>query len=87
MQHGGGYPVEGDGGFPSELDDKRIKHKQRAGANCFPVCASPLCLSLIHIFALVNVGGLLASTVLSLLMLPVYYTLMNRKRKPQLDVD
>ena len=37
--------------------------------------------------ALVNVGGLLASTVLSLLMLPVYYTLMNRKRKPQLDVD
>lgn len=31
--------------------------------------------------ALVNVGGLCASTVLSLLMLPVYYTLMNRKRK------
>ncbi len=37
--------------------------------------------------ALVNVGGLLASTVCFSLMLPVYYTLMNRKRKPQLDVD
>ncbi len=31
--------------------------------------------------ALVNVGGLCASTVLSLLMLPIYYTLMNRRRK------
>lgn len=37
--------------------------------------------------ALVNVGGLLASTILSLLMLPIYYTLMNRKPKAQLDID
>ncbi len=37
--------------------------------------------------ALVNVGGLIASTILSLLMLPVYYTLMNRQRKEELDVD
>ena len=38
--------------------------------------------------ALVNVGGLVASTVLSLLMLPIYYTLMNRKPKEdELDVD
>ena len=37
--------------------------------------------------ALVNVGGLLASTILSLLMLPIYYALMNRGHKPQLDVD
>ena len=37
--------------------------------------------------ALVNVGGLLASTILSLLMLPIYYTLMNRRPKAQLDID
>ena len=37
--------------------------------------------------ALVNVGGLIASTILSLLMLPIYYTLMNRKPKQELDVD
>lgn len=38
--------------------------------------------------ALVNVGGLMASTILSLLMLPIYYTLMNRKRKEDLmDID
>ena len=37
--------------------------------------------------ALVNVGGLLASTILSLLMLPIYYTLMNRKPKKELDID
>ena len=36
---------------------------------------------------LVNVGGLTASTILSLLMLPVYYTIMNRKRKPEPDYD
>ena len=35
----------------------------------------------------VNVGGLTASTILSLLMLPVYYTIMNRKRKPEPDYD
>lgn len=33
--------------------------------------------------ALVNVGGLIASTVLALLMLPVYYAIMNRKKKPE----
>lgn len=37
--------------------------------------------------ALVNVGGLMASTILSLLMLPVYYTLMNRGHREELDVD
>lgn len=37
--------------------------------------------------ALVNVGGLLASTTLSLLMLPIYYTLMNRRHREELDVD
>ncbi len=38
--------------------------------------------------ALVNVGGLCASTVLSLLMLPIYYTLMNRRRKERVwNVD
>ncbi|MBO5574239.1 MAG: efflux RND transporter permease subunit, partial [Clostridium sp.] len=38
--------------------------------------------------AMVNVGGLLASTVLSLLMLPVYYKLMSRRKReeyPDLD--
>lgn len=37
--------------------------------------------------ALVNVGGLMASTILALLMLPVYYSIMNRKPKndPVLD--
>lgn len=37
--------------------------------------------------ALVNVGGLTASTVLSLIMLPVYYTLMNRQPKKEMAVD
>ncbi|MEG1576295.1 MAG: efflux RND transporter permease subunit, partial [Clostridium sp.] len=37
--------------------------------------------------ALVNVGGLLASTILALLMLPVYYTLMNKTPKIELDID
>lgn len=37
--------------------------------------------------ALVNVGGLLASTLLALLMLPIYYTLMNRTPKEELDID
>lgn len=37
--------------------------------------------------ALVNVGGLIASTILSLLMLPIYYTIMNRRRKPQPVLD
>lgn len=37
--------------------------------------------------ALVDVGGLFASTILALLMLPVYYSVMNRKRKPEPDYD
>ena len=36
---------------------------------------------------LVDVGGLIASTILSLLMLPVYYSIMNRKRKAEPDYD
>ncbi|MCR5370810.1 MAG: efflux RND transporter permease subunit [Clostridium sp.] len=38
--------------------------------------------------AMVNVGGLFASTVLSLMMLPVYYKLMNRGKKEEIpDLD
>ena len=37
--------------------------------------------------ALVDVGGLIASTVLALLLLPVYYSLMNRKPKEEPDYD
>lgn len=37
--------------------------------------------------ALVNVGGLMASTILCLLMLPVYYSIMSRKRKSQPVLD
>ncbi len=37
--------------------------------------------------ALVDVGGLIASTVLALLMLPVYYAVMNRKKKPEPSYD
>lgn len=37
--------------------------------------------------ALVDVGGLIASTVLALLMLPVYYSIMNRKKKPEPNYD
>lgn len=37
--------------------------------------------------ALVDVGGLIASTVLALLMLPIYYAVMNRKKKPEPDYD
>lgn len=37
--------------------------------------------------ALVNVGGLLASTVLALLMLPVYYSIMNKRRKQEPAYD
>ncbi len=37
--------------------------------------------------ALVDVGGLVASTVLALLMLPVYYSIMSRKPKKQIDYD
>lgn len=37
--------------------------------------------------ALVDVGGLVASTVLSLLMLPIYYAVMNRRRKQRPVLD
>lgn len=37
--------------------------------------------------ALVDVGGLIASTVLALLMLPIYYAVMSRKRKPEPSYD
>lgn len=37
--------------------------------------------------ALVDVGGLIASTILALLMLPVYYSMMSRKPKPQINYD
>lgn len=37
--------------------------------------------------ALVDVGGLIASTILALLMLPVYYSVMSRKRKPEPHYD
>lgn len=36
--------------------------------------------------ALVNIGGLIASTTLSLLMLPVYYSIMNGRKKKALPV-
>lgn len=38
--------------------------------------------------ALVDVGGLIASTVLALLMIPVYYSIMSQKnKKPEIDYD
>jgi len=37
--------------------------------------------------ALVDVGGLVASTILALLMLPVYYSVMNRQKKPEPHYD
>lgn len=37
--------------------------------------------------ALVNIGGLTASTILSLLMLPVYYAIMSHTRKSQPVMD
>jgi len=37
--------------------------------------------------ALVDVGGLVASTVLALLVLPAYYLIMNRSRKKELSYD
>lgn len=37
--------------------------------------------------ALVDVGGLVASTVLALLVLPAYYLIMNRSRKKEPSYD
>jgi multidrug efflux pump subunit AcrB len=37
--------------------------------------------------ALVDVGGLVASTILALLMLPVYYAIMTPKHKKQVSYD
>ncbi len=36
--------------------------------------------------ALVNVGGLIASTILALIMLPVYYSIMNRRKARRQDI-
>ena len=53
----------------------------------------PMCLAygdsgeMLQGLALVNVGGLTASTILSLLMLPIYYTLMNRQKKREVWND
>ncbi len=57
------------------------------------VAMIPMCLALgdsgeiMQGLALVNVGGLTASTILSLLMLPVYYSIMSHRKKelPVLD--
>lgn len=37
--------------------------------------------------ALVDMGGLIASTILALLMLPIYYSVMNGKKKPVVEAD
>ena len=37
--------------------------------------------------ALVDVGGMVASTILALLMLPAYYSVMSYKKKEKLIVD
>jgi HAE1 family hydrophobic/amphiphilic exporter-1 len=37
--------------------------------------------------ALVDVGGLVASTILALLMLPVYYAIMTPKHKQEPNYD
>lgn len=37
--------------------------------------------------ALVNVGGLTASTILALILLPVYYTLMSKKKQSKLELE
>ena len=43
----------------------------------------PTCIGL----ALVDVGGLVASTILALLMLPIYYEVMSPKKKPEPHYD
>ena len=37
--------------------------------------------------ALVDLGGMIASTVLALLMLPIYYKVMTPKKKAEPDYD
>ena len=37
--------------------------------------------------ALVDMGGLIASTILALLMLPIYYSVTNGKKKPVVEAD
>lgn len=57
------------------------------------VAMLPMCFAygdsgeLMQGLALVNVGGLMASTILALLMLPVYYSIMSHKRKSQPVLD
>ena len=40
-----------------------------------------------RVWPLVDVGGLVASTILALLMLPIYYEVMSPKRKPEPHYD
>ena len=37
--------------------------------------------------ALVDVGGLVASTILALVMLPAYYSVMSSRRKKQVVLE
>lgn len=50
-------------------------------------CAYGQAGELMQGLALVDVGGLIASTTLALLMLPIYYKVMTRQPKQELDVD
>lgn len=57
------------------------------------VAMIPMCLAygdageMMQGLALVDVGGLVASTILALLMLPAYYSVMSYKKKEKLIVD
>lgn len=57
------------------------------------VAMIPMCLAygdageMMQGLALVDVGGLVASTILALLMLPAYYSVMSYKKKERLIVD
>lgn len=57
------------------------------------VAMIPMCLAwgqageLMQGLALVNAGGLIASTIMALLMLPAYYCVMSKTRKKTVDVD
>ncbi len=57
------------------------------------VAMIPMCFAwgqageLMQGLALVNTGGLIASTIMALLMLPAYYSVMSRRKKKTVDVD
>jgi len=57
------------------------------------VAMIPMCLAwgqageLMQGLALVNTGGLIASTIMALLMLPAYYSVMSRRKKKLVEVD